>query len=97
MEENLYAPPKAVVADAGWIKNGKDVCFFAVSPLKLVVLSVCTLGFYQVYWFYKHWVLTPDHDKNARFTGWNWLAIVGGGIFIGLLVLGLAQTVRPQR
>jgi hypothetical protein len=29
--------------------------FFAVSPFKLVVMSLSTLGFYQLYWFYKNW------------------------------------------
>jgi hypothetical protein len=183
MEENLYAPPTAVVADVASIKNDVGVRFFAVSPVKLVVLSVCTLGFYQIYWFYKHWALVkersephiipwaraffcifwcygcfefirrderhlgvepalpagplaigwiaaalagrlpepyfvigflsplllvpvqrhvnrinalvaPDHDRNTRFSAWNWLAVVAGGIFIALIMLGLA--VKPR-
>jgi hypothetical protein len=181
---NLYAPPKAAVADVGSLKNKAEAYFFAVSPVKLVALSVCTFGLYQVYWFYKHWVLikersephimpwaraffgiiwcyscfefirnderrldveptlpagplasgwiaaslawrlpepysligflaplllvpvqqhvnhinslvAPDHDKNSRFTAWNWLAIVVGGVFIGLIVVGLVQTMPP--
>jgi hypothetical protein len=185
MEENRYAPPTAVVADVASIKSDVEVRFFAVSPVKLVVLSVCTLGFYQIYWFYKHWVLikersephiipwaralfgifwcyrffefirederrldveptlpagplaicwiassltsrlpepyfliaflsplvlvpvqrhvnhinalvAPDHDGNTRFSAWNWLAVVGGGIFIGLIMLGLALPARPH-
>jgi hypothetical protein len=179
MEENLYAPPAAVVADYAPLTRDDDLRFFAVSPLKLVVLSTCTLGLYQIYWFYKHWVLikarsepliipwaraffgffwcyscfefirreerrlgvesplsagpltigwivisltsrlpppyvlfmflaplllahvqrhinhinelvAPDHDRNTRFSAWNWLAVVVGGIFIGLIILGLA-------
>jgi hypothetical protein len=185
MEENLYAPPKAVVADVGSIKNDAKVFFFAVSPLKLGLLSVCTLGLYQIYWFYKHWVLikqrsepliipwaraffgilwcyscfqfirnderqlnieptlpagllavgwivlslawrlpepysligilaplllvpaqrhvnrinalvAPGYDENSRFSGWNWLAVVAGGIFIGLMILGLTLKVDPH-
>ncbi len=183
MEENLYAPPKAMLTDVSSIKSDVGARFFAVSPVKLVVLSVCTLGLYQIYWFYKHWVLikehseplivpwaraffgffwcyscfefirederhldvepklpagplaigwiaaslawrlpglysligflaplllvpvqqhvnhinalvAPDHNKNARFSAWNWLAVVAGGIFIGLMVLGLALEQR---
>jgi hypothetical protein len=183
MEENLYAPPKAMVADATAIKNDVGVRFFSVSPVKLVVLSVCTFGLYQIYWFYKHWVLikehsephiipgaraffgifwcyscfefirkderhldvepelpagplaiawiaaslawrlpglysligflaplllvpvqqhvnhinalvAPEHNKNTRFSAWNWLAVAAGGIFIGLAMLGLAQQVQ---
>jgi hypothetical protein len=63
MEENLYAPPKAVVADVGSITSDAEVLFFAVSPLKLAVLSVCTLGLYQIYWFYKHWVLIKQRSE----------------------------------
>ena len=63
MEENLYAPPTAVVADVGSIKNDVDVRFFAVSSFKLVVLLVCTLGFYQIYWFYKHWALVKERSE----------------------------------
>jgi hypothetical protein len=185
MEENVYAPPKAVVADVASIKNNTEVRFFAVSPVKLVVLSVCTLGLYQIYWFYKHWVLikarseplivpwaralfgvfwcyscfefirneerhldveptlpagplavgwiaasltwrlpepyfligflgplllipvqqhinrintlvAPDHDRNTRFSVWNWLVVVVGGIFIGLVMIGLAQLMRRR-
>lgn len=179
-ENNLYAPPKTVVADVTSNNHAEVVRFFAVSPLKLVVLSVCTVGLYQLYWFYKNWVLikkhsepdiipwgralfgvfwcyrcfefmreeernlgvepmlpagplaiawiaaalawrlpewysvlgfltvlplvpaqrhvnhintlvAPEHDKNTRFGGWNWLAVVVGGIFSSLIIIGLAQ------
>ena len=29
--------------------------FFEVSITKLVVLSICTFGLYEVYWFYENW------------------------------------------
>lgn len=29
--------------------------FFAVSLSKLVIMSICTLGLYEVYWFYRNW------------------------------------------
>ena len=63
MEENVYAPPKAPVADVASIRSNREVHFFAVSPVKLVALSVCTLGIYQIYWFYKHWVLIKEHSE----------------------------------
>jgi hypothetical protein len=179
MEANPFAPPKAVVADDASI-SGPQAHFFAVSVLKLVVMSVGTLGLYQIYWFYKHWAMikersephitpwaralfgifwcyscfdfirkeerqldieptlhagllafgwiglelasqlpgpyylcsllaplllipvqvhvnqinmlaAPGHDRNARFTVWNWLALIGTGIIIGFVMLGLAQ------
>lgn len=151
--------------------------YFAVSPLKLVLMSICTMGLYELYWFYKNWVLikerertgimpfwravfayffcyslfksvqasaeavsphtsispgplaagwivvtllwklpdpfwlvtylavlvllpvqkvvsginesvAPDHNKNERFTSWNIVALVVGGLFFALIVLG---------
>ena len=31
------------------------VLYFPVSSRKLVVMSIVTLGLYQLFWFYKHW------------------------------------------
>jgi hypothetical protein len=184
MGENLYSPPKAVLADVA-PTNDAGVRFFATSPVKLVVLSTCTLGLYQVYWFYKHWALirehsepditpwaralfgilwcyscfefvrmdeqhlkiestltpapfaigwiaaslswqlpqpyfligflapfvlipvqrhinrinilvAPDHDKNTRFSAWNWLAVALGGIYVALMMFGLAHPIKQS-
>ncbi|MGE3725882.1 MAG: hypothetical protein AB7I41_10040 [Candidatus Sericytochromatia bacterium] len=29
--------------------------YFSVSPLKLVIMSICTGGLYDLYWIYKNW------------------------------------------
>ena len=29
--------------------------FFAVSPVKLVLMSICTFGLYEFFWFYRNW------------------------------------------
>lgn len=29
--------------------------FFIVSPKKLIIMSLCTLGLYDIYWIYKQW------------------------------------------
>jgi hypothetical protein len=63
MEENLYAPPRAPLADVQPLGSDAEVFYFAVSPIKLVVMSVCTLGFYQIYWFYKQWVLIKQRSE----------------------------------
>jgi hypothetical protein len=39
--------------------------FFAVSARKLVVLSICTLGFYQTYWMYRNWKLVRDKGSES--------------------------------
>ena len=38
--------------------------FFPVSPLKLIVLSVCTFGFYEFYWFYRNWCLIKEREDS---------------------------------
>jgi hypothetical protein len=57
MDTSPYAPPKAVVADVAppASADSGSVAFFPVSRTKLLVLSFCTLGLYQYYWFYKNW------------------------------------------
>lgn len=38
--------------------------YFPVSPTKLVVMTWCTVGFYQIYWFYKNWALIKKRDAS---------------------------------
>ncbi len=40
----------------------KEPPFFSVSPTKLLLLSVCTLGLYEIYWFYKNWSLVKRRE-----------------------------------
>jgi hypothetical protein len=39
--------------------------FFDVSPTKLIVMSLVTLQFYQVYWFYKNWELARKRGQDV--------------------------------
>jgi hypothetical protein len=66
MSPNPYAPPAAAVADIpiAAAREGSTP-FFAVSLPKLAVLSVCSFGFYEVYWFYKNWRLIQAHERSA--------------------------------
>ncbi len=34
--------------------------YFAVSPVKLVIMSICTMGLYEIHWFYKNWALIRE-------------------------------------
>ena len=52
-KESAPATPQAeIVLDSA---PPPQPLFFAVSLLKLVVLSTCTLGLYQIYWFWRNW------------------------------------------
>lgn len=66
MTGNPFAPPSAVVADVGSAQTlSSQPPFFAVSLLKLVVLSICTFGIYELYWFYKNWQLIKDREGST--------------------------------
>lgn len=41
-----------------------EPAFFAVSKTKLVVMSIFTLGLYQIYWFYKNWQGVKQQDGS---------------------------------
>ncbi len=37
--------------------------FFTTSTLKLTLMSICTFGIYELYWFYKNWVLIKEGTR----------------------------------
>lgn len=39
--------------------------FFTATPLKLAVISVVTAGIYELYWFYKNWVLIKERTGRG--------------------------------
>jgi hypothetical protein len=38
--------------------------FFSVSPFKFGVMATCTLGLYELYWFYKNWKLVKVREGS---------------------------------
>ena len=52
------------------IPEGQPV-FFAVSPLKLVVMSTVTFGIYELYWFYKNWKLIKQRTDSNIMPFWR--------------------------
>jgi hypothetical protein len=45
--------------------------FFAVSPLKLVVMSTVTFGIYELFWFYKNWKLVKQRTERDIMPFWR--------------------------
>lgn len=45
--------------------------FFAVSLLKLAVMSICTHGLYEIYWFYKNWNLIKQRERASMTPFWR--------------------------
>lgn len=73
MNTNPYAPPTAVVVDIPdtSVAAQSATPFFAVSVWKLGVLSLCTLGVYPIYWFYKNWQLIRDREQSSIIPFWR--------------------------
>ena len=65
MANNPYAPPSAPVADVedNRLPDNSNP-LFAVGTSKAFVMSLVTVGFYQVYWFYRHWSLIRGRDRS---------------------------------
>lgn len=67
---NPYAPPRARVDDHAGEKSSHSIAsdaatpFFAVSLTKLVVLSLCSSGLYEMYWFYKNWQRIREREQS---------------------------------
>lgn len=45
--------------------------FFPVSIAKLIILSICTLGLYQLFWFYKNWCLVRAREGVDIWPFWR--------------------------
>ena len=63
MDGNPYAPPTAAVEDIP--EAIEEPPYFAVTTFKFVVLSLCTLGLYEMYWFYQNWHRIKERDGSA--------------------------------
>lgn len=55
LDPSIYAPPKATDAPLPIPGRKRPPIFFATSPLKLVVMSTVTFGFYGLFWFFANW------------------------------------------
>lgn len=45
--------------------------YFPVSKTKLVVMSLCTFGVYEAYWFYQNWRRIKERDGSAIRPFWR--------------------------
>ncbi len=47
------------------------VYFFTASTTKLIVMTVCTLGVYELYWFYRNWILIRQRTGRSLSPFWR--------------------------
>ena len=71
MQENVnpYEPPKSSLETN--IASTSEAYFFTTSTFKLVVMSICTFGIYELYWFYKNWVLIKERTGRNIMPFWR--------------------------
>jgi hypothetical protein len=63
--------------------------FFPVSVLKLVVMSTVTLGFYEVFWFYKNWKLIKSRNSSN-------IIPIARAIFSGIFFYPLIKEIKDS-
>ena len=57
-------------------KSAVDIEYFAISPGRLALFSILTLGIYEFYWFYKNWVAVKKFEGAKVSPFWRaWFAI----------------------
>jgi hypothetical protein len=62
---NPYAPPTAAVADVEIPATPRaEPPFFVVSTRKLVIMCLCTMGLYELYWFYSQWRRIKNRERT---------------------------------
>jgi hypothetical protein len=83
MTDSVYAPPKA---DLTKVHNDDTTeAFYVVSPIKMMVLFMATLGGYQLYWHYKNW---RNHQQRSVALGgtdadiWPWARMIFSIFFV---------------
>ncbi|HTO53705.1 MAG TPA: hypothetical protein VMR50_09980 [Myxococcota bacterium] len=65
MSSSAYSPPEAELT-----RPDPAGRFYAVSAPKLVVMSIATFGFFELWWHYKNWCVFCDSGERLR-PGWR--------------------------
>jgi len=61
----------ATAADAASAGEAAPPPYFAVSPGKLLVMTLCTFTFYELYWFYQNWWRIKQRDRSDISPFWR--------------------------
>ena len=82
----FFRPTKKIKISKAPQKKQKLV-YFTVSQSKLVIMSLCTLGLYEIYWFYRNW----DAIKKSEGSDINALLY---GVFRVITVFALFKRIK---
>ncbi len=83
----MTAPAAARKPDAP--PDGGQPRYFPVSVSKVAVLSLCTVGLYQFYWFYRNWRLERAHTGERLWP-------IARAVFAPLFAYSLFQRIRRE-
>ena len=67
--------------------------YYPVSPYKFVILSVLTLGAYQIYWFYKNWAFIRERDHSDI---WPWARALFAPLFFDSLSADIKKELEGE-
>jgi thioredoxin len=81
------ASEKAPVLGHDILSKNEEAPFFIVSTTKLIVMSLCTFGLYEFYWFYKNWKSVKKNIKRKISPFWR-------SVFAVLFFHGFLKIVR---
>lgn len=56
-QQNQSSPAEAATDPA------LTTMYFPVSPLKLLVMSTCTFGLYEIFWYYNNWCMIKEREE----------------------------------
>lgn len=88
-----YFPVEAAPAGYGdvpqWASEAKGVALHPMSLGKLVVMSLCTMGLYELYWFYRNWYLQKAFRQEDVSPFWR-------AFFAPLFGFAMFRNVRNQ-
>ena len=59
--DDVYKAPESVLSEPVGDSDGN---FYVVSKRKFWILYLCTFGFYELYWFYKHWAIYKQRTHS---------------------------------
>ncbi|MEX0998369.1 MAG: zinc-ribbon domain-containing protein [Thermodesulfobacteriota bacterium] len=52
-------------------EGSAPVEYYAISPKRLILFSVLTLGIYELYWFYKNWQAVKESERQKMYPFWR--------------------------
>lgn len=84
-------PPAGTIGDPPFDPRSPDgIVFFPVSTTKLLVMSLCTWGVYEAYWYYRNWHLVRSRTGEKMWP-------IGRALFPFLFCYELFVRVRMRR